>query len=181
MRRFSVTLLVVVGLMAIAPAALASNVHFKGGSHAGPSFRDNGLTLSASGALAGLGNENIVIRLSATGNPTGTCGNPGTNTFQAPGQNPAPVTLTGTQSIPASEIKNGEVSFAVTTQGPVSPVPGAPDCPNSHWTELITDVAFTSATISVEQPSGTVVLQVTCWFSPATSNGSVPSRNVSCS
>jgi len=180
MRRFSVVLFVVIGLMAIAPAALAANVHFKGGSHAGPSFRDNGLTLSSTGALAGLGNENIVIRLSATGNPTGTCGNPGTNEFQAPGQNPAPVTLTGTQAIPASKIKNGEVSFDVGTQGPVTPVPGAPDCPNRRWVERITDVAFTSATLTVEQPAGTVVLQVTCTFNPATSNGPVPSRNVSC-
>ena len=180
MRRLGLIVLVVVGLMAIAPAALASSVHFKGGADAGPTFFDNGLTLSASGALAGLGNENILITLSATGNPTGTCGNPGTNTFQAPGQNPAPVTLTGTQSIPASKIKNGEVSFGVTTEGPVSPVPGAPDCPSVHWTELITDVAFTSATITVEQPAGTTVLQVTCRFSPATTNGSVPSRNVSC-
>jgi hypothetical protein len=173
-------LFVVIGLMAIAPAALAANVHFKGGSHAGPTFRDNGLTLSSLGALAGLGNQDIVITLSATGNPTGTCGNPGSNEFQAPGQNPAPVTLTGSQSIPAAEIKNGTVSFGVTTEGPVSPVPGAPDCPNRQWVERITDVAFTSATLTVEQPVGTVVLQVTCWFSPATSNGTVPSRNVSC-
>jgi len=180
MRRFSVTLFVVIGLMAIAPAALASSVHFKGGAHAGPTFRDNGLTLTASGALAGLGNGDIVVTLSATGNPTGTCGNPGTNTFQAPGQNPAPVTLTGSQSIPAPKIKNGEVSFSVTTQGPVSPVPGAPDCPNRLWTELITDVAFTSATITVEQPAGTVVLQATCTFSPPTTDGTVSSRNVSC-
>jgi hypothetical protein len=181
MRRFGITLFVVLAIMAMAPAALAANVHFKGGAHAGPTFRDNGLTLSAFGALAGLGNENLVVKLSATGNPTGTCGNPGTNTWQAPGQNPAPVTLTGTESIPASKIKNGEVSFSVTTQGPVSPVPGAPDCPNRLWTELITDVAFTSATITVEQPVGTVVLQVTCWFSPATSNGNVPGRDVTCS
>jgi len=180
MRRIAVVVVVVVGLFAIAPSAFASSVHFKGGSNAGPTFRDYGLTLSALGALAGLGNEDIVIGLSATGNPTGTCGNPGTNTFQAPGQNPAPVTLTGTQSIPASEIKNGNVSFNVTTQGPVSPVPGAPDCPNRHWTELITDVAFTSATITVEQPVGTVVLQVTCTFSSPTTNGTVSSRNVSC-
>jgi len=180
MRRLSLIVLVVVGLMAIAPAALASSVHFKGGAHAGPTFFDNGLTLSASGALAGLGNENILITLSATGNPTGTCGNPGANTFQAPGQNPAPVTLTGTQSIPASKIKNGEVSFGVTTDPPVSPVPGAPDCPSKSWTELIKDVAFTSATITVEQPAGTTVFEVTCSFNPATSNGAVPSRNVSC-
>jgi len=72
------------------------------------------------------------------------------------------------------------VSFDVGTQGPVTPVPGAPDCPNRRWVERITDVAFTSATLTVEQPAGTVVLQVTCTFNPATSNGPVPSRNVSC-
>jgi hypothetical protein len=71
------------------------------------------------------------------------------------------VTLTGTQAIPASEIKNGNVSFLVTTEAPVSLIPGAPDCPNPQWTERITDVAFTSATITVEQPPGTVVLSRT--------------------
>ena len=180
MRRTSVTIFVVVCLVAIAPAAFAASVHFKGGANAGPSFQDNGLTLSSTGALAGLGNVDLVIKLTATGNPTGTCGNPGTNEFQAPGQNPAPVTLTGTQAIPSSQIKNGNVSFNVSTQGPVTPVPGAPDCPNSHWTERITDVAFTSADIVVEQPVGTVVLEASCIFITPTSNGAVPRTNVVC-
>ncbi len=163
----------------ITTPAFASSVHLKG-DHAVPAFTDNGLTLTASGALAGLGFQDVLVRITALANPTATCGNPGTNTFQAPGQNPAPVTVTGSVSIPASEIKNGNTPFSVTTNPPITPVPGAPDCPNSMWTEVITDLSFTNAVITVEQPPGTVVLTVTCSFSPPTSNGAVPATSVTC-
>ena len=179
MRRVTIVLLTLIALVAMAPAAVAANVHFKGGKNAGPSFFDNGLTLTSKGALAGLGNENLLIKLAATGDPTATCTNPsGKN--QPPGQNPAPVTLTGTQAIPASAIKNGNVSFNVTTQGPITPIPGAPDCPNPQWTERITNIAFTSVTLTIEQPVGTVVLQVSCTFSPATKDGAVSKNSVNC-
>jgi hypothetical protein len=128
--------------------ALAANVHFKHGS---PVFTDQGVTLKASGALTGLGNGDVVITVTARGTPTASCTNPAGAT-QPPGQNPAEVVLTGVQGFPAADIKNGNLSFSVETAPPVSPIPGAPDCPNPKWTEAITDMAFTEATITVYQP-----------------------------
>jgi hypothetical protein len=162
----------------VATPALANSVHLKGGANAVPSFTDLGLTLNGSGALAGLGFGDVIVDMVAQGNPTAQCTNQGGNS--APGQNPASVTLTGEQFIPNSQLKNGTTPFSVTTLPPQSPVPGAPACPNTNWTETITDVAFTSATITVYQ-AGSLVLTVACTFSPQTVDGSVPTRTISCS
>jgi hypothetical protein len=174
------SILVVAGLTAT--VALAASVHLKGGKNAKPSFTDNGVSLTASGAISGLGNGDITVTLTATADVTSTCTNQGGN--EAPGQNPAPITVSGSEAIPAGSIINGNVGFDVTTEEPVLVIPGAPDCPNSNWTESIDDLAFTSATIVVRQPdtdgTGPIVLTVSCSFSPATSDGPVPNGNVSC-
>jgi hypothetical protein len=159
--------------------AWASNVHLKGGPRSKPAFSDGGLTLSSTGDLTGLGNGDVLVILSARANPTGQCCTPG-SPCKVPGQNPAPVDVTGSESIPASEVKNGNVTFVVTTNPPTTPIPGAPDCPNKSWTENIKDLAFTSATITVMQ-GGSTVFTLSCTISPPSSDGGIPSQNVTCS
>lgn len=178
-KKISALLLTVLLLIAMpASTVFASSVHLKGGKNAEPSFFDGGLYLNASGELAGLGNGDVLVTITAQADVTSTCTNNGNN--PAPGQNPAPLTVTGSEAIPESELKNGTTPFDVTTTPPSPVIAGAPDCPNPNWTETIDDLRFTSAVITVEQPVGTLVLTVSCTFSPATSNGPVPGNRVSC-
>jgi len=136
------------------PRFLLSSIHFKGGPKAGPTFRDLGLVLQASGALSGLGNEDVLITLTVEGaSASTTCTSPGGNA--APGQNKHDLgPLEGVVSIPASEIKNGNLNFTVATVAPTSPIPGAPGCPNPNWTETIDDVDFTGATATIAVTQG---------------------------
>jgi hypothetical protein len=161
-------------------AAYASSVHLKGGKNAEPAFVDNVLVLDASGELSGLGNADVLITMDATAFPVATCQNPGSGQHFPPGQNPAEVDVSGSVGIPADEVKNGWTPFSVVTEPPETPLAGAPDCPNPGWIEEIVDMQFTSATITVEQPPGTVVLVVTCTIDPPSGNGPIPMADVSC-
>lgn len=122
----------------------------------------------------------MLVTITATANPVATCQNPGSGEHFPPGQNPAPVTVTGSVSIPEEEIKNGNTPFAVETDPPMTPVAGAPDCPNPQWIEEIVDMQFTSAVITVDQPMDTLVLTVSCTIDPPSANGPIAGRDVSC-
>ena len=122
--------------------------------HAGPTFTDLGTTLNVTGNVSGLGNENLTATISATGVGDVTCTNPAGNV--APGQQTS-VTTSGTQS--NIEVKNGRATFNVTTAEPASPNP-AVVCPNRKWSATITDVDFTSATLTLIQ-GGQVIFSQT--------------------
>jgi hypothetical protein len=132
----------------------AANVHLIGE----PTVTDNGSTLTLCATLAGLGNQDINVTLTTRGDATAECVSPGGNL--APGQNKVPVTSTVSQTIRASSIKNGTVSFCETTRDPGIVSSRAAGCPNNNWLARVTDIEFSSATLTVVQ-GGRVVLRQT--------------------
>jgi hypothetical protein len=187
MRRIAITIAATIAVIGLfTQQAVAVSPHLKGRNPV--AFTDNILTLTAKVSYAGLGNFDTLQNLAATASPTADCVNPGTGEHRPAGQNPASVDVTGSTAVPAGDIKNGNVTITTTTDPPTTPVAGAPDCPNPNWTENITDMAFTSATIRLFQDAnangvfdaGELVLTVNCTFSPPTSNGPVPTSGFTC-
>lgn len=155
MKKVLITAIATLALASLSTSAvLAANVHLK--KNPPLTFTDEGLVLNATGALAGLGNEDVDITLTATADPTTVCTNKGGTA--APGQNPAEMTVSGTQSIPVEETKNGNVKFDVSTLEPAQPTAEEAGCANSNWTAEITDLDFTTATLTVEQ-GGSIVFE----------------------
>jgi hypothetical protein len=133
--------------------ARAANVHLKGSL----SSKDNGTTETVCGKLTGLGNGDVTISLVGTGTQTTECTNPAGNF--APG-NPGEIVVSGVTTLPSTEIKNGTVSFCVTTDDPSCDTAKECGCPNNNWTATVTDVEFNTLTLIVEQ-GGKVVLEKT--------------------
>jgi hypothetical protein len=136
-------------MMALANTANAANVHFK----SEPTFTDQGETLEACVSLAGLGNKDVTITVAVTGEATVVYVNPGGN--EPPGQNKIPISAVTTETIPSTQIKNGNLTVCLET-----PAVEPPEAPNPNWTTEILDVEFNTATITVVQ-KGKVVLRKT--------------------
>src|SRR5438876_11002382 len=104
----------ILAIASVITPVFASSVHFKG-DHSVPASTPNTgtpnpLTLTTSGAISGLGFGDVNVTITATAQPTAPCRNPGTKLTQAPGQNPALVTVTRSGGILANEVKTANVA-----------------------------------------------------------------------
>lgn len=144
-----------IALTAMVGTALAGGIEFKND----PTFKDNGVTLTARGQLEGLGDEDdVTTKLRAAGMASGIeCTNPAGKVVPKKGERR--VTTTGSETIDAEDLaNNGRHSFEVTTDDPELKA-RALGCPGNKWEVEVDDIDFTSATVKVTQ--GDMVLTET--------------------
>jgi len=130
-----------------ASPALAQSGHFIEQGAGAPVCTDIGLQVSCTGKVSGLGGTTFEITVSAAGIASVECENPGGNV--APGQDTA-IDVAGTSG-PQPTPRNGQFVFdnpPITTASP-EPLPPTPTCPNEQWIPHITDVSFTTATLTL--------------------------------
>ena len=167
MRRSTIIpLLVAAGLVLTASAAVAASPHFKRGGTpvctiAGTTTSQ---TVTCTGTLAGLGNDDLGLDLSVSGFALYQCQNNGGNT--APGQNkvlqgPA----TSSTVIPADQIKNGNLTFTTTPGATLTAAPtvsaAVAGCPGANWTGVNPTLTVTDITLVISQPPGTAIFTCT--------------------
>jgi hypothetical protein len=156
MRRLTTILVLALGfLLVTAQASLAQSPHFKKNGEPVCTVSGSGATRSTtcSASLAGLGNGDLVINLTASGFAVYQCQNQGGNT--APGQNKVLVgPVTAPTTIPADQIKNGNVSFTTNPAVLTAPatVTGAEaGCPNPNWTGVNPTLTLTDLSMTIAQ------------------------------
>jgi hypothetical protein len=176
MKKLIFAMLATAAVTAISNTAQA-DVTIKNGK---PIFVDLGISLFARRPLEGLAtNRRAIVTLAADANVTAECTSPGGNVSKKVVADP--ISVGGVQGIPPRRISAaGEAAMRVATAVPDLVIEGAPQCPNTNWSETIVDLQFTQAVITVQQPLGTVVLTKTCTFSNPTADGLVPPANVVC-
>ena len=166
MRRLLICLTVVLTAFGItASTTMAANPHFKRGGSPVCTITGTGTNSTStvcSATLAGLGQETLVINVTVSGSAVYQCQNNCGQT--APGQNRVLVgPVTAPTTIPADQIKNGNVSF--TTNPAVLTAPetvsgAAAGCPNPNWTGVNPLLTETNITMTISQ-GGTLLFTCT--------------------
>ena len=157
-------------------AAQATSPHFKKGGDPVCTVvvvNDNTSRVSCTATLTGLGNADLVAKLSVSGTAVYQCMNQGGNV--APGQNKVLIgPATSTTSVPADQIKNGNLVLTTnpaTLSAPATVSAAVAGCANSNWTGVNPVATVTSISLVIEQPPGTVIF--TCSASGTKLTGSV--------
>lgn len=161
LRRLAVLLVAPVLMLIFAAPAFADGQHFTHGGtptctiSAVVTADSTSQSVSCSGELAGLGNVDLVLDLSASGFALYQCQNGGGNI--APGQNKVLVgPATSATTIPASAIKNGRTPFTTNPavlSAPLTTSGAVAGCPNNNWTGVNPVVTVTSITLKISQTS----------------------------
>ena len=140
MKRYLALGVVAAAMLAFPGVASAQSGHFVGTQ----TCTDIGTQVQCSGKVAGLGGTTFTITVEAQGTASVTCTNPAGNV--APGQS-FTTTVTGTSG-PFRTPRNGQARYTVTSDAPTAP---AGSCPNPRWTATVTDVQFTTATLTLSE------------------------------
>ncbi|HEX2090034.1 MAG TPA: hypothetical protein VHI54_08955 [Actinomycetota bacterium] len=154
----------------VAPTVSAQGEHFT--KRGVPVCTDIGTQLRCTGELAGLGNEDLEIVVSADALVQANCVNPGGN--EAPGQNKVLREASGTTTIPGSAIKNGRARFTTTTDPVQAPTAEEAGCPNPNWSTRVVAVRFSNVVVTISQGGE---LLFTCTAASIPENGS---RRLAC-
>ena len=148
------------------PSATAANPHFKNGGEPVCTISDPDQTVSCTGSLAGLGNQNLTVDLTVSGEATFQCQNKGGNI--APGRNKVPFTSSTSTMFGKDEIKNGSLTFTVSVVPTAGQVSGKEaGCPNGNWKAVNGTFTLTGISLVISQPPGTTIF--TCTASDPTS------------
>lgn len=146
LKRHALATTAVTALVLGVGVAYAQSGHFVGT----PTCTDIGTQLQCTGKVAGLGGTTFTITVVGQGTASVECANPAGNV--APGQS---FTFTAAGSFTGETPRNGQFTFSnppLTTATPTAP-PGS--CPNRKWTPTVTDVAFTTATLTLLEDNTT--------------------------
>ena len=175
-KRFVALAALVGAVTAISTVAFAASPHFKHGGEPVCTVTNTSGSSSTvcSASLSGLGGGDLVINTTVSGSAVYQCQNNGGQI--APGQNRVLVgPTTAPTTIPADQIKNGNVSFTTNPAVLTAPstVSGAQaGCPNANWTGVNPTLTTTNITMTIAQ-GGTTLF--TCTASdPNGLSGPVP-------